>query len=70
VAHRSIPTPRLRLEDVPMEDAEWKSIIPFAPSLSGYEFCGSFEACAEVSRAVEKRLREHNKTESLTIPSK
>jgi hypothetical protein len=41
----------IRLEDVPLRGSSWHEIEPFALTFEGYEFHGSFEACAEIANA-------------------
>ncbi|MCJ7619658.1 MAG: hypothetical protein MUP64_05510 [Anaerolineae bacterium] len=45
---REIANEDLRESDVPLPDAGWLEIGRFALSFNGYEWCGSFEKCAEV----------------------
>ena len=41
----------LRLEDIPLEDADWSAIGRFVLTFNGYEYWGSFEKCGEVASA-------------------
>jgi hypothetical protein len=48
---REIADSDLTLTDIPTVDATWENISKFALTYSGYEVCGSFEACADIANA-------------------
>lgn len=54
-----IPNDELRLEDVPLPDADWSEFARFALTFNGYEICGSHKACAEIAN----ERRDSNLTE-------
>jgi hypothetical protein len=50
---REVPTEiqndALKLSDIPPDDAEWKTIVPFAHTFSAYKVHGSFAAVANIA---------------------
>ncbi len=62
-----IPNSQLIDSDIPSRRASWKTIIPFAQSFNGYEYCGSVKKCREVARqGVALHKANQELTQSLT----
>lgn len=54
----------LKLEEIPKVIEEGG--LQFAHSFNGYEFSGSFQGCADISKKVRDAIKE-NSTEELTL---
>lgn len=54
---KEIPNDRLSERDMPIPNATWRGIIPFALSFNGYIHIGSFDACAELANDWRERWR-------------
>lgn len=54
---KEIDNADLTEDDIPEPYAEWRTIVPFALSFNGYDFCGSFEKCAVINSKNVKLYR-------------
>jgi hypothetical protein len=55
----TIPNDALRLNRLPLPDADWPEVWRLADTFNGYEHWGSFERCAEVAnQRLESTLTE------------
>ena len=48
---RLISNQRLTLKDIPAPSADIEDLMQFALTFSGFDQCGSFDACAEVANS-------------------
>jgi len=52
--------------NVPGPNAGWPEIAEFALSFGGYDYCGSFERCAELAHFVRRQYFETGKIDEET----